>query len=107
MLGAGCAAVKTPQGDQTAAPDNSQSSVPTVVIDNFAYAPQSITVRQGTFILFTNKDYVPHTITADDGSFDSGTLNPGSTWTGAFNTKGTFTYHCTIHPTMHGTVVVN
>jgi hypothetical protein len=46
-------------------------------------------------------------VTADDGSFDSGTLNPGASFSQTFSTAGTFTYHCAIHPRMTGTIVVS
>ena len=45
-------------------------------------------------------------MTADDGSFDSGVLNPGDSYTVAFDGQGTVTYHCTIHPEMRGSVTV-
>ena len=45
-------------------------------------------------------------MTADDGSFDSGNLAPGATFSQSFSTPGTFTYHCNIHSSMTGTVTV-
>jgi plastocyanin len=51
-------------------------------------------------------DSVPHTATADDGSFDTGPLEEGKLKSETFKRAGTFTYHCAIHPSMHGTVEV-
>ncbi|HEX7290611.1 MAG TPA: plastocyanin/azurin family copper-binding protein, partial [Conexibacter sp.] len=55
---------------------------------------------------WTNADAASHTATADDGSFDTGTLAQGRSGSHAFTSAGTFAYHCTIHPSMHGTVTV-
>src|SRR5919112_3054153 len=73
--------------------------------DNFFDPPQSA-VEPGSTITWTNKGDEPHTVTADDGSFDSGMLNPGDSYTVAFDGQGTVTYHCTIHPEMRGSVSV-
>lgn len=79
-----------------------------VNIAGFAFAPASTTVKVGDTVTWTNSDAVGHTATADDGSFDTGTIGAGSTSNGVtFNTAGTFAYHCTIHSAMHGTVVVS
>jgi plastocyanin len=60
----------------------------------------------GTTVTWTNDDGVNHTVTSDQGAFDSGPLATGQTFSQTFNQAGTFTYHCTIHPSMQGTVVV-
>ena len=63
-------------------------------------------IAPGTTVTWTNGDTVAHTVTADDGLFDSGVLEPGqsySTWLGG---SGTVAYHCDIHPDMKGSVVV-
>ena len=73
--------------------------------DNF-FDPPDAAVEPGTTITWTNNGAVPHTVTADDGSFDSGVLNPGDSYTVAFDGQGTVTYHCTIHPEMRGSVTV-
>jgi plastocyanin len=77
-----------------------------VSIKNFAFNPGSITVAAGTTVTWTNDDTTGHTVTADDGSFDSKTVAAGATFSQAFATAGTFTYHCTIHTNMTATVVV-
>src|SRR5215203_1617616 len=73
--------------------------------DNF-FDPPDATVEPGSTITWTNSGARPHTVTADDGSFDSGVLNPGESYTVAFDGQGTVTYHCTIHPEMRGSVTV-
>jgi len=77
-----------------------------VTVQGFAFAPASITVNTGDSVTWTNKDSAAHTVTADGGSFDQPLPASGGTATITFNTAGTFPYHCTIHPNMHGTVVV-
>ena len=73
--------------------------------DNF-FDPPDVAVEPGSTITWTNNGAVPHTVTADDGSFDSERLNPGDSYTVAFGGQGTVTYHCTIHPDMRGSVTV-
>jgi plastocyanin len=77
-----------------------------VDIKNFAFAPATLNVKQGATLTFTNDDQAPHTATADNKSFDTGTLNPGDTKTVTFKAPGTVAYTCAIHPFMHGTIVV-
>ena len=73
--------------------------------DNF-FDPPNAAVEPGSTITWINRGAVPHTVTADDGSFDSGRLNPGDSYTVAFGGQGTVTYHCEIHPEMRGSVTV-
>lgn len=77
-----------------------------IEIKGFAFTPQNATVKVGTQITWTNKDSAPHTVTADDRSFDSGTLNQGESFTFQFTTPGTFAYICTIHPSMQASIIV-
>lgn len=70
-----------------------------------SFALPTLTIPAGTTVSWTNQDDLPHTATADDGSWDSGTLTAG-VFTHTFVTPGTFAYHCDIHPTMTGTIVV-
>lgn len=71
-----------------------------------AFAPTRLEVSAGTTIDWTNRDQVEHTITANDGSWDSGPIAAGTTWRHTFTTAGTFAFHCTPHPFMTGVVVV-
>jgi plastocyanin len=78
-----------------------------VSISNFAFVPATITVRAGTRVTWTNRQAgIEHTVTANDGSFDSGNLSTGSSYSHVFTKAGTYAYHCAIHPFMTGTVIV-
>ena len=99
----------TPSGVPTVRPGAQPTGVPAEVevkIASFAFAPPSVTVKAGTTVKWTNEDTVSHTITADDGSWGSGSLGKGQSFSQVFTQAGTFTYYCTIHPSMKGTVVV-
>ncbi len=73
---------------------------------SWGFSPSTLTVKVGDTIAWTNTGSLVHTITADDGSFDSGLLNTGESWSHTFGTPGTYAYHCTPHPWMKATVVV-
>jgi plastocyanin len=77
-----------------------------VTIDNFAFAPATLTIRAGGTVTWTNRDEEPHTVAATDGSFHSPGMGTGATYSHTFPTAGKFDYVCSIHPSMHGTVVV-
>jgi plastocyanin len=78
-----------------------------VNVSNFAFAPATLTVPAGTTVTWTNKDEEPHTVVSSDGStFHSPGLDTGKTYSFTFPNAGTFDYVCSIHPMMHGTVVV-
>ena len=72
------------------------------------YSPDPVTVVIGVnnTVVWTNNDTAPHTVTANDGSFDSGNMAPTATFTFTFTTPGTYHYHCIYHPWMVATVVV-
>jgi plastocyanin len=75
-------------------------------IVDFGFTPASLTVKSGTTVTWTNTGSAPHTVTADDGSFASGTLAGGATFQQTFAKAGTYAYHCSIHHSMVATVVV-
>ena len=78
-----------------------------MTIGNFKFAPASLTVKSGAKVAVTNNDSAAHTATADDGhSFDTGSLDQGSSQTISVTKPGSYHYHCTIHPFMKGTIVV-
>jgi plastocyanin len=77
-----------------------------VDIAGFAFAPRTVTVHVGDAVTWSNSDARSHTATADDGSFDTGTISKGASKSVTFSTAGTFGYQCSIHPTMTATVVV-
>jgi plastocyanin len=92
----------------TASATGSLAAVPgdAVSIDNFAFAPATLTVKAGSTVTWTNHDEEPHTVAAIDGSFHSPGMGTGATYSHTFPTAGKFDYVCSIHPMMHGTVVV-
>jgi plastocyanin len=77
-----------------------------VSIQDFFFSPANVTVEPGTTLTWVNEGSVPHTVTSDDGQFDSGVLMPGDSYTVMFRGQGTITYHCAIHPSMRGSVTV-
>jgi plastocyanin len=77
-----------------------------VVIVNYSYVPYSIVVNRGSAVVWVNRDYYPHTVTAINGGFDSGRLNPGERFTMRFNFPGVYYYYCRYHPWMRGIIIV-
>jgi plastocyanin len=80
------------------------TGVNTILIENFAFNPSVMTVPVGTSVTWVNKDSAPHTVQGED--FSSSTLNKEETFMNKFDTPGTFVYHCSIHPSMTGTIIV-
>ena len=89
-----------------AAPSPAPSPISTIHIKNFAYVPDTVTIRPGQSVRFVEDDDTPHTVTAGDKSFDSGNLDKGSSWTHVFDQEGTYAYFCTYHTYMRGKVIV-
>jgi plastocyanin len=77
-----------------------------VAIESFAYGPPELTVTVGAAVVWTNRDPVVHTVTADDGSFDSSVLSQGEVFRLVPDHAGTFPYFCSVHPFMRGTLNV-
>jgi plastocyanin len=82
-----------------------------VQVAGFAFNPARLTVKAGSTVVWTNEDGAPHTVTADDGSFKSGTLRQGDTFSQTFSTPGEYPYYCEFHggpggAGMAGSVVV-
>lgn len=75
-------------------------------IVDFSFSPSTITVHVGDTVTWTNTGQAPHTATATNGSFNTGLLHHGQSGSHTFNTAGTFSYYCAVHPYMKGTVVV-
>lgn len=98
-----------PAPTTTAAPAPPPTSPPAgaaITIMNYMFSPNPLHVAVGTRVTTTNRDSPPHTWTSDSGAWDSGDLAPGAAFSHVFNTAGTFSYHCNIHPFMKGSVVV-
>ncbi len=80
-----------------------------VVIKNFAFSPSAITIKAGTSVTWINQDGTDHTVESDPGSavtFASRNLPDGGSFSFSFSKPGTYTYHCSIHPSMTGTITV-
>ncbi|RJQ45198.1 MAG: hypothetical protein C4534_05220 [Gaiellales bacterium] len=78
-----------------------------VEMKDISYAPEDVTVKAGQKVLWVNNDPVGHTVTDESGRFDSGVIGGGGeTFEQVYDEPGTYAYHCTIHPTMKGTVIV-
>src|SRR3712207_5426236 len=82
------------------------NSTITVDISNPAFNPAQLNVAPGTTVTFVNNDTEPHTATADNGLFDTGVLQPGSSFDVLLDGSGTVPYHCELHPDMQGSIVV-
>jgi plastocyanin len=77
-----------------------------VAISGFAFDPGTVEVEAGTKVTWSNDDPAPHTVTAEDGDFDSDILDGGQSFSFTFDEPGTYTYLCNVHPDMKGTVKV-
>ena len=102
----GSSATTTKPSGNAAAPSGDAVRAAKVEIADFAYDPDPVTIEAGGKVIWLNQDSAPHTATAEDGSFDTRTLQQGKLKSETFKTPGTYTYVCQIHPIMHGTVVV-
>lgn len=77
-----------------------------VVMENHEFSPETLEVPTGTTVTWTNRNGTDHTVTSDDGFFNS-TVGPEDSYTYTFDEAGTFDYYCTIHPDMTGTIQVS
>jgi plastocyanin len=77
-----------------------------VSIQSFAFSPSTINVTVNATVTWTNKDAAAHSVTSDDGLFDSGLFSTNATYSHQFTTAGTFNYHCSAHPSMLAKVIV-
>jgi plastocyanin len=75
-------------------------------IQNFAFSPATLTIPVGTKVTWTNKDTATHTVTSDNGAFNSNNMPNGATFSFTFNQAGTFSYKCAIHPRMVASITV-
>jgi plastocyanin len=116
LIAAGCGGSsndKSPGSSATTAPPAAAPTAGTsgssiaATIQNFAFHPPTASVKVRQKVAWKNADKITHTVTADNGSFDSGDLNPGASFSSAFAKSATVKYHCSIHTFMHGTVQVS
>ena len=106
-LAFGLAAARAPEPRGVA----SEGAAAGVSIRDFEFQPRQLTVKAGATVTWTNDGGSSHTVTADDGSFESPTLGAGKTFSRRFTKPGTYRYHCAFHggkggEGMSGTVVV-
>src|SRR3954453_10956552 len=101
--GDGSAATTKPSSTTTTAPSSTTASTTTeakpvegdaVTVKDFSFQPENLQVSVGTTVTWTNKDSATHTASADDGLFDTKSMQPGTSHTFTFERAGTFTYHC-------------
>lgn len=78
----------------------------TVTIQNMAFSPTSVNIPGGTTVMWVNNDKVEHEVVSDNGAFDSGVLSPGESFNYTYTQAGDYPYHCSIHPSMTGIIVV-
>lgn len=110
----------TPASTPASSPSSSTKGAPaTVTMQGFAFSPHILTVTAGTTVTWTNNDSAVHNVVSADGiglnanptsTFNSGSMNPGATFSFTFSKPGTYFYVCTIHktiPAMHAEVVVH
>ena len=100
----GCCAMAVVAAAAVAAPI--AAAAPTVKILDFAFNPATVTIVAGETVTWRNTSATEHTVTADDGTFDSGALGLDDQFANVFDQPGTYRYHCAIHSSMTGTVVV-
>jgi suppressor of ftsI len=112
----GAAVYQPPRANDTAGPltdDHNHGATPipadaqAVSIKDYAYDPSPLQIEAGATVVWTNNDAVPHTATATDGSFDTGTIAPGDSASVTFATPGTISYVCLYHPSMNGIIEVS
>ncbi len=98
---------QAPSANQQTSPTSSAPVAKnSVQISNFSFSPAVLTVKVGDTVTWTNQDSMGHSATADDKSFDTGVLDQGKSGTGTFSKAGTYIYHCSVHPSMHGKIIV-
>jgi len=85
---------------------NGQSAA--VSLNNFSFDPATLTIKTGTTVTWTNNDAVSHTVTSDTGNLlSSPVLSPGQSFSFTFISPGSVNYHCNIHRTMKGAIIIN
>ena len=78
----------------------------TIAVRNFAFVPAELSVSPGDTIVWSNTDFVPHTATASDKSWDSRSIDANGSWRFVARTAGRHGYYCAFHPTMKASIVV-
>ncbi len=95
------------EGDSIPSGNTESPQTHNIEIKVFAFRPKSLTIRKGDTVVWTNMDFIKHTATSDSGiELDSVLLGKGESYSHTFNEAGTYDYHCTPHPYMKGTIIV-
>ena len=107
--------VDTSQTDTSPAQTSTETNIPKtqeapsiiVDIEKFSFSPETITIKTGTKVTWVNNDSAPHAITSDSGGLlNSKTLSKGQSFSFTFTDPDSLKYHCNIHPTMKGNIIV-
>ncbi len=110
LLAASCGGVTTATTSSAVTtagtPTTSGGGGAAVTMKSFAFDPATVTIKVGETVTWTNQDSATHTVVGDNNEFKSGDLANGATFSFKFDAAGTYAYHCSIHPSMKGTVVV-
>jgi len=77
-----------------------------VRIEGMKFVPERLEVAAADRITWTNRDFVPHSVTAKAAAIESGDLAEGKSWTYVASKPGEIAYICRLHPVMHATIVV-
>jgi plastocyanin len=88
------------------APLAAQAPSAAVVIDNFVFTPGRLTIKAGTTVVWTNRDDIPHTVASKGREFKSKAMDTDESFSFTFATPGEYSYFCSLHPHMTGTIVV-
>lgn len=93
-------------GNEKPSPQNQQPSVTEseIIIQNFAFGPETLTIQKGTTVVWVNNDSAPHSIKSD--AFNSEIINKGGSFRFKFDNAGTYNYACGIHQSMRGEIIV-
>jgi plastocyanin len=103
---AGVALLAAALAAATLAPGAARAEDATVGIDNFTFAPASLTVKASTTVTWRNEDDIPHTVTSSARLFKSKALDTDDSFSFTFKDAGSYEYFCSLHPHMKGTIVV-
>ncbi|MDO8483715.1 MAG: cupredoxin domain-containing protein [Candidatus Limnocylindrales bacterium] len=107
------AASAAPSAEAPAAPpaaacaESAAAGEVSVAIKDFAFGPADIQAKVGQTVTFTNNDSAPHTATLDDGSCTTPNISNGASDGLVLSAAGTYPFHCSVHPTMKGTITVS
>jgi plastocyanin len=101
-----CSSSKSSSATTTAPVQSKAGAGPTVNTVGLAFQPQEVTAKAGQAVTWMTTDGTAHNIVDDDGAFSNGAIKTGTSFSHTYDSPGTFKFHCSIHPTMTGTVTV-